>query len=71
MVFNLIPIPPLDGFHILEGIVPTETYVRLQRVRMFGPLLLVAFVVFFGNVLMAIINPIYRILGGFLLGIPI
>jgi Zn-dependent protease len=71
MVFNLIPIPPLDGFHILEGIVPTETYVKLQQIRQFGPLLLIVFVIFGGSILWAILGPIQRILGGFLLGVPI
>jgi Zn-dependent protease len=71
MVFNLIPIPPLDGFHILEGIVPTETYVKLQQIRQFGPLLLIAFVIFGGSILWAILGPIQQVLGGFLLGVPI
>ncbi len=71
MVFNLIPIPPLDGFHILEGIVPTETYVKLQQIRQFGPLLLIAMVIFGGSILWAILGPIQQVLGGFLLGMPV
>ncbi|OGC90290.1 MAG: hypothetical protein A2W25_05970 [candidate division Zixibacteria bacterium RBG_16_53_22] len=68
MTFNLIPIPPLDGFHILEGLVSTETYIKLQGLYKFGPLLLLALVLLGGNILGAIISPVIRIIGGFLLG---
>ncbi len=71
MVFNLLPIPPLDGFHILEGMVSTETYVKLQRIQQFGPLLLLALVLFGGGILGAILGPVIRVLGGFLIGRPI
>jgi Zn-dependent protease len=70
MVFNLIPIPPLDGFHILEGVVSTETYVKLQYLRQFGPLLLIALVIFGGGILGAILYPVDQYLGGFLIGVP-
>jgi Zn-dependent protease len=71
MVFNLIPLPPLDGFHVLEGLVSTETYVRLQKLRQFGPMLLLAVVLFGGRFLGAIFSPVVQILGGFLLGMPL
>jgi Zn-dependent protease len=71
MVFNLIPIPPLDGFHVLEGLVSTETYVKLQRVHQIGPILLLALVFFGGGLLTAIMGPIVRILGGFIIGTPL
>lgn len=41
-VFNLLPIPPLDGFSILVGLVPTQTAWRLSELRRFGPMLLLA-----------------------------
>jgi len=68
MTFNLIPIPPLDGFHILEGLVSTETYIKLQGLYKYGPFLLLALVFLGGNILGAIISPVIRIIGGFLLG---
>ena len=40
MVFNLFPIPPLDGFHILEGIVSHDIYLSLQKFRSAGPMIL-------------------------------
>ena len=41
-VFNLIPLPPLDGFSVLIGLVPRETANRLDGLRRFGPGLLIA-----------------------------
>ena len=40
-VFNLIPLPPLDGFNVLIGLVPRETASRLDGLRRFGPGLLI------------------------------
>jgi Zn-dependent protease len=71
MVFNMIPLPPLDGFHILEGLVSTETYVKLQRVQQIGPFILLAVVFFGGRFLNAVFGPVVSVLGGFFLGIPI
>jgi len=39
-IFNLIPLPPLDGFSVLQGIVPREWAVSLERIRPYGPLIL-------------------------------
>lgn len=72
MVFNLFPIPPLDGFHVLEGLVSTEMYVRLQTVNQFGPMILIGLILignFTGVSIFSIVfEPVVRILGGFLLG---
>ena len=41
MFFNLMPIPPLDGFTVLMGIVPPDVAYRLEPLRQYGmPLLL-------------------------------
>ncbi len=48
-IFNLIPIPPLDGSRVLGGFLPKELYLRwleLDRYGMF--LLLLVFIVFRG-----------------------
>lgn len=53
-VFNLIPIPPLDGSKILAGILPwrySEMYYQLES---YGPILLIMFLYF------GIINKIMR-----------
>ena len=44
-IFNLIPIPPLDGFAVLVGIVPRDIALQLDRLRTFGPFLLLALLI--------------------------
>ena len=39
-VFNLIPIPPLDGFNIAMGILPRRQAEAVARLQQYGPLLL-------------------------------
>lgn len=38
--FNLLPIPPLDGFTVLQGILPAEMAYRLEPLRRYGLLIL-------------------------------
>lgn len=44
-LFNLIPIPPLDGSHVLEHMLKGEIKQRYIELRKFGPILLIGFVV--------------------------
>ena len=41
-VFNLLPIPPLDGSHILEGLLPLDLAVAYHRLAPYGFLILIA-----------------------------
>lgn len=38
--FNLMPIPPLDGFTILVGLLPVEMAYRLEPLRQYGTIIL-------------------------------
>ena len=42
-VFNLIPIPPLDGSKVLFSLLPEKTYFNLMRYERYGVLLLIVF----------------------------
>jgi Zn-dependent protease len=56
-LFNLIPIPPLDGSKILYAFLPArldDTYEQLDRL---GPLLLIGLLLFGGSLLMHIYAP--------------
>ena len=46
-VFNLLPIPPFDGSHIVEGALPRRMAVAYEKLRPFGMLL------FFGLILLS------------------
>jgi Zn-dependent protease len=43
-IFNLIPLPPLDGFGFVFGLSPTPLKIALLPVQRFGPLILLALV---------------------------
>ena len=61
--FNLIPIPPLDGFTILEGILPLELAERLQVVRQYGFLILIVLLIAGGGILGQILyQPVLTVL---------
>lgn len=45
-LFNMLPIPPFDGSHVVEGLLPRRAAAAYERLRPFGfPLLLVLLVV--------------------------
>lgn len=40
-IFNLIPLPPLDGFHVALGVLPQDLSNTLARLRAYGPVMLI------------------------------
>jgi len=45
-LFNLIPIPPLDGSKVLFAILPAKSYFAYMQYEQFGMILLIAFICF-------------------------
>ncbi|MFZ0449550.1 MAG: site-2 protease family protein [Desulfatiglandaceae bacterium] len=43
-LFNLIPIPPLDGSHILENLLPSRASMMYRKFRRYGAFILIAVV---------------------------
>ncbi len=41
-IFNLIPVPPLDGSHVLESLLPHEMSKAYEQLRPFGFVILMA-----------------------------
>lgn len=62
--FNLLPIPPLDGWKVLIGLVDARLAYSLRQVEQYGFLLLIA-VIFLGREL---IGPLLGALVGFFVG---
>ncbi len=60
-VFNLIPIPPLDGSKILLSVLKDENYAKFMRYERYGMILLVALVAtgVLGKPLSMVISTIY------------
>ena len=67
-VFNLLPIPPLDGFNILANLLPVEMRQTLLRIAPYGSLLLLALIFLPGNLLGSVIYPPIETISQFLLG---
>ena len=44
-IFNIIPIPPLDGSKVLFSLMSDEGYMKLMRYERYGMLLLLALIV--------------------------
>lgn len=62
--FNMIPIPPLDGYKILTGILPNFWTPILRPLEQYGFMILILFIfiggrVGGGNVFSAMISPVY------------
>jgi len=66
-IFNLLPIPPLDGGMALIGLLPQRQSALLARIEPFGFILLV-FVVFFTDVWPRFLGPVIYHVVGFLAG---
>tara|TARA_Y100000588_G_scaffold90334_1_gene97203 strand:+ start:1816 stop:2514 length:699 start_codon:yes stop_codon:yes gene_type:complete len=43
-LFNLLPIPPLDGSKMLEGLTPSKYYFMYQRLERYGPIALLCII---------------------------
>lgn len=62
MIFNLLPIPPLDGSKILYSILPESSEDLIAQIEQMGPFILILFIILGGNILWAIIIPILNLL---------
>ncbi len=61
-MFNLIPIPPLDGSKILIAVLPRQYAHRVENIGMFGIILVILFINIFWRALIMIVLGIYRFL---------
>lgn len=64
MYFNLLPIPPMDGWHFITGLLPDKAYDRVRNFEVGkGPILLLILVVIFnspiGKFLLMPIGPLF------------
>jgi Zn-dependent protease len=68
-IFNLFPVPPLDGSKVLFSVLPDKTYFSLMRYERYGALLLIALLltgvlstplVFLRNGLLELLDPAAR-----------
>lgn len=67
-LFNLIPVPPLDGYKILQGILPAEMAYQLRPLEQYGFLILIFLIFLLPNFGIDILGtvvwqPTFRIVG--------
>ena len=65
-IFNLIPVPPLDGSRIIAGLLPEELAYKYESITPYGFFIII--VLFASGLLWGIIGPIVRFLISWFLG---
>ena len=68
-VFNLIPVPPLDGSHILEHFLPAGAREAYEKAAPFGFVVLFVFFLFAGGLFYRLLRPVFVLLAT-IMGIP-
>lgn len=68
-VFNLIPVPPLDGSHVLEYFLPDSAQVAYERIAPYGFILLFGFFWLAGDLFYRLLRPVFVLIAT-IMGIP-
>ena len=63
-IFNLVPIPPLDGSKILFSFLPASVSYVINILEQHALILLIVFIVFFSNYLSPILSFLFHLLTG-------
>jgi len=63
-IFNLIPIPPLDGSKILFSFLPERAFSFILTYEQYSLILLLVFIVFFSNYLYPILALLFHLITG-------
>ncbi len=64
MVFNLVPIPPLDGSKILACFLSPQAKERFLRLDRTGFILVILLVMLFGSFFIPVVNFLFRLIAG-------
>lgn len=63
-IFNLVPIPPLDGSKILFSLLPARFYNFVNFMEQYSLILLLAFIMFFSGSLYPVLSFLYKLITG-------
>jgi Zn-dependent protease len=66
-IFNLIPLPPLDGGHFLPYLFPRASWSLIHQLEQVGPLLLILLVL--SGATRYIVQPVFNAVSGFYLSV--
>ena len=65
IIFNLIPIPPLDGGRVAVGLLPPSASIALSRIEPYGFIILIALL--FTGLLWSVLGPLFLMMSNFFL----
>ncbi len=63
-IFNLVPIPPLDGSKVLFYLLPESLYSRIFKLEQYSLILLLVFIVFFADYLYPVLAFLFHLVTG-------
>jgi Zn-dependent protease len=63
-IFNLVPIPPLDGSKIFYNLLPVSIHRVLEPLERFSLVFIVIFIVFFSNYLYPVLTFLFKLITG-------
>lgn len=63
-IFNLVPIPPLDGSKILYALLPDSAHRIKMLLEQWGMFILLIFIFYFSGLIMPIVRIIYELMTG-------
>jgi len=64
MVFNLVPIPPLDGSKVIMPFLPTNMQESMLKLEKYGMFIVLLFIMFGFSIVIPIINFLFRVIVG-------
>ena len=70
MVFNLLPIPPLDGSKLLYSILPISEHTKMM-LDQYGFVILIAFIFMFGPLIQSIVLFVLKIFAQVIVGVSL
>jgi Zn-dependent protease len=59
-IFNMIPLPPLDGGRVMTGLLPYRQAAALARIEPYGMIIIIV-LVFFTNIFSYVISPLLNV----------
>lgn len=64
MVFNLVPLPPLDGSKLLFALLPIRFYYIQRFLEQYGFFLIIVFILFFWDLILPLVFLIFKLITG-------
>lgn len=64
MIFNLVPIPPLDGSKVIFPFLPHSWQIRFAEMERYGMYIVLLFVMFGFSIIIPIINFLFKLIVG-------